>query len=131
MSEQQCNHEWVVFDEDKLCCGNCPAESSIADLQSQITQLQAENEVFRNALNKLARLGNEPHYGNSKGNEIAIAALRAAALRPTKVFCAMLSTGVCDLPEKIKALDFADLANKADAAINEARAAGYLPESKE
>ena len=29
------------------------------------------------ALEKLARLGNEPHYGNSKGNDIAIKALAA------------------------------------------------------
>ena len=28
------------------------------------------------ALDKLARLGNEPHYGNSDGNVIAIAALQ-------------------------------------------------------
>ena len=27
-------------------------------------------------LDKLARLGNEPHFGNSRGNEIALEALR-------------------------------------------------------
>jgi len=34
-------------------------------------------ELALEALEKLARLGNEPHYGNSKGNDIAIAALAA------------------------------------------------------
>ena len=36
---------------------------------------KAENERLRAALDKLARLGNEPHYGNSDGNYIALAAL--------------------------------------------------------
>lgn len=37
--------------------------------------LEAENAKLRAALNKLARLGNEPNYGNSDGNMIARQAL--------------------------------------------------------
>jgi hypothetical protein len=37
--------------------------------------IQAENEKLREVLEKLARLGAEPHYGNSVGNIIARAAL--------------------------------------------------------
>ena len=37
--------------------------------------LLAENARMREALDKLARLGNEPHLGNSDGNMIALAAL--------------------------------------------------------
>jgi hypothetical protein len=37
--------------------------------------LRAENEKLRAVLEKLARLGAEPHYGNSVGNIIARAAL--------------------------------------------------------
>jgi len=38
-------------------------------------RIRAENEKLRAALDKLARLGNEPEYGNSDGNRIALAAL--------------------------------------------------------
>jgi hypothetical protein len=38
-------------------------------------RLRAENARLRAALEQLARLGSEPHYGNSVGNEIARAAL--------------------------------------------------------
>ena len=34
-----------------------------------------ERDRYRAALEKLARLGNEPHYGNSDGNRIAQEAL--------------------------------------------------------
>ena len=37
--------------------------------------LIAENDKLHLALDKLARLGNEPHYGNSSGNCFALTAL--------------------------------------------------------
>ncbi len=42
---------------------------------NEIERLQAENVRLREALEKLARLGAEPYYGNSDGNMIARAAL--------------------------------------------------------
>ena len=36
-----------------------------------IRRVCAERDRYRAALEKLARLGNEPHYGNSVGNRIA------------------------------------------------------------
>lgn len=50
--------------------------ASIGELLGKIEQLQAENERFRKTLEKLARLGNEPHLGNSDGNVIAQQALK-------------------------------------------------------
>lgn len=44
------------------------AAQLVADLMAEVGRLRA-------ALDKLARLGNEPHYGNSVGNDIARAAL--------------------------------------------------------
>ena len=41
-----------------------------------IDRLEAENKRLRDALEKLSRLGNEPHLGNSEGNKIAQAALK-------------------------------------------------------
>jgi hypothetical protein len=41
----------------------------------EIERLTAENKRLADALEKLARLGNEPHYGNSDGNMIARKAL--------------------------------------------------------
>ncbi len=43
--------------------------------QAKREQLQAENARMREVLEKLARLGAEPYYGNSDGNMIARAAL--------------------------------------------------------
>ena len=43
-----------------------------------IALLEKANETMRVGLDKLARFGNEPYLGNSKGNDIAIDALRAA-----------------------------------------------------
>jgi len=45
---------------------------------NMLRQQQAEIEVYREALEKLARLGNGDSYGNSIGNGIAIDALRKA-----------------------------------------------------
>ncbi len=42
---------------------------------ANIVSLRAENARLREALERLARLGAEPYYGNSDGNMIARAAL--------------------------------------------------------
>jgi hypothetical protein len=44
-------------------------------LSLQCDRLAAENARLREALERLARLGAEPYYGNSDGNMIARAAL--------------------------------------------------------
>ena len=49
-------------------------EESVS-FRKQLTEVQAENEALREALEKLSRLGNGDQYGNSIGNEIARAAL--------------------------------------------------------
>ena len=43
---------------------------------SELIHLRAENERYREALEKLARLGNGEQYGNSAGNDIARSALK-------------------------------------------------------
>jgi len=43
--------------------------------EAEVERLKTENAKLRAALNKLARLGNEPNYGNSDGNMIARQAL--------------------------------------------------------
>jgi hypothetical protein len=46
---------------------------------SQVTRATTAKEaVMRDALQKLAKLGNEPLYGNSEGNLIALQALKNA-----------------------------------------------------
>lgn len=47
----------------------------MADLERRLT-------VAREALETLAKLGNEPNYGNSDGNIIALAALTQTAPKP-------------------------------------------------
>lgn len=42
---------------------------------SKIAQLQLDKQKLRDALDRLARLGNEPNFGNSVGNVIAREAL--------------------------------------------------------
>ena len=51
-------------------------------LQDQITALRTDNERKKGALEKLARLGNDPYLGNSKGNVIAQQALKDCDARP-------------------------------------------------
>ena len=48
------------------------------DLVTIIEKQQAEIEVYKESLEKLAKLGNGDIYGNSIGNDIAIEALRKA-----------------------------------------------------
>jgi len=45
---------------------------------AELRRLHAENEELLEALDKLARLGNGEHYGNSDGNMIARAAIAKA-----------------------------------------------------
>lgn len=45
-------------------------------LEAATEESEAEIRRLREALEKLARLGNEPLLGNSIGNDIAIAALK-------------------------------------------------------
>lgn len=45
-------------------------------LLARIDALEADNARYREALERLARLGNGDHYGNSDGNMIARAALK-------------------------------------------------------
>lgn len=54
--------------------GDTPVRQAVTLLRQQ----QSEIEVYREALEKLARLGNGDNYGNSIGNDIAIEALRKA-----------------------------------------------------
>ena len=44
-------------------------------LNGMLRMEKEESEQLREVLDRLARLGNEPHYGTSTGNNIAIAAL--------------------------------------------------------
>jgi hypothetical protein len=50
-------------------------------IEAQRDALRAEVERLRGALEKLARLGNGDRYGNSTGNQIAIAALTPAEVK--------------------------------------------------
>ena len=43
--------------------------------QREMTVVVAQRDELRAALEKLARLGNDPHYGNSIGNQLARDAL--------------------------------------------------------
>ena len=45
------------------------------EIEDQFQAGMIERDRYRAALEKLARLGNEPHYGNSDGNRIAQEAL--------------------------------------------------------
>jgi hypothetical protein len=49
--------------------------AALRALAAERDALQAQNARMREALEKLARLGAEPYYGNSDGNMIARAAL--------------------------------------------------------
>ena len=72
--------------KDELVCEEC--EKSLEDPETgvtsicipcwnaMITKLRAEIEAKDAALEKLARLGNEPYLGNSEGNIIAQQALK-------------------------------------------------------
>lgn len=48
------------------------------ELSQVTTAITAKEAAMRDALDKLAKLGNEPLYGNSNGNVIALQALKDA-----------------------------------------------------
>jgi cell division septum initiation protein DivIVA len=50
-------------------------ETKVKGLLDENAQLREQNRVLREALERLAILGNEPFYGNSAGNVIAQKAL--------------------------------------------------------
>ena len=50
--------------------------AGLTELIERAEKAEAEVERLREALEKLARLGNGPHYGNSEGNMIARNALK-------------------------------------------------------
>jgi hypothetical protein len=52
------------------------AENHINILRTMAEAIGCGGDVMAEALERLAKLGNEPHYGNSTGNQIAIDALR-------------------------------------------------------
>ena len=52
------------------------SQQTVDALTAERGKLEAENQRLREALEKLARLGNEPMLGNSVGNIIAQEALK-------------------------------------------------------
>jgi uncharacterized Zn finger protein (UPF0148 family) len=71
--------------EEKVMTFHCPIcgekshvlkiEAENRRLEDQLKRTQGYYAAMQEALDKLARLGNEPHFGNSRGNVIAKAAL--------------------------------------------------------
>jgi len=61
-----------------LCAGEEYCRAYIEACNVDQRDVLADNQRLREALEKLARLGNGEHYGNSIGNQIAIAALKEA-----------------------------------------------------
>lgn len=53
-------------------------ERELSEVLEDLRQVRVDKERYGAALDRLARLGNEPRYGNSKGNQIALEALRSA-----------------------------------------------------
>jgi hypothetical protein len=62
------------LEELEAACGQI--NKTPAELSTYAGKVLQERDVMREALEKLARLGNEPHYGNSDGNMIARRALQ-------------------------------------------------------
>jgi hypothetical protein len=75
-------HEQLIIELIELqdALGRPPEFDDVCNVPEQavevIKQLEAQNTKFRAALETLAKLGNEPHYGNSDGNCIAQEALK-------------------------------------------------------
>ena len=59
--------------------GECKSCDALADQIAKLTKTNlaqaAQIEAYLTVLERIAKLGNEPHYGNSLGNEIARKAL--------------------------------------------------------
>ena len=71
----------------------CYQELIETDLKSQ--GFEARIEVLEDVLDKLARLGNEPHYGNSDGNVIAQKAIAELELTREHWFCEYCGCNRC------------------------------------
>jgi uncharacterized Zn finger protein (UPF0148 family) len=66
----------ATIEAQRTLYANCIKISHEADeLEHKCNRLERQQKVLVEALEKLARLGNGEHYGNSEGNCIAIAAL--------------------------------------------------------
>ena len=59
----------------------CPKERE--QTAAELRRLHESNQELLEALEKLARLGNGEHYGNSEGNTIARAAINKAERKTT------------------------------------------------
>ena len=67
---------WLTEPEDRSFWRDLsPVVERLESLEQSNTQLREQNRVLREALERLAILGNEPLYGNSAGNVIAQKAL--------------------------------------------------------
>ena len=51
-------------------------DNGVRSAQKEIEDLKKQVERLRGALEKLAKLGNEPYYGNSTGNTLALESLK-------------------------------------------------------
>ena len=72
-SQHYYKHVSAMTGEDLYSKGEIAEELAFRDMERD--RLVAENAELIEVLEKLARLGNEPHYGNSIGNDIARASL--------------------------------------------------------
>lgn len=71
MAQETTPDQWVsIFSE---------LHEQIVDLEQQLEAAERRNAELVEALEKLARLGNGDHYGNSQGNMIAREALAHSA----------------------------------------------------
>lgn len=68
------DHQPGMISEDMI---RARMAEEIEDLRAEVERLRADNERLRAVLDQLARLGNEPLYGNAFGNVMARRALEA------------------------------------------------------
>lgn len=70
---------------DEVICPKCVhqfraipvnVQTELREMEKQIEKLVIDRHTLMVALDKIARLGNEPYYGNSDGNMIARAAIQ-------------------------------------------------------
>ena len=69
------NHTMLNIVESILAKDNESLRAQIAELTKTNLEQAAQIEAYLTVLERIAKLGNEPHYGNSLGNEIARKAL--------------------------------------------------------
>jgi septal ring factor EnvC (AmiA/AmiB activator) len=61
--------------------------AALVETQEELFAMKQQRDELAAALEKLARLGNEPHYGNSIGNQIARDVLaKVGAVSPAQTF---------------------------------------------